>query len=97
VIAQHVARSAKLSCRESCLIRTQHSEQHRAGMDAKGRRDTVANAFTVQNPRLVSGERVLLVDDVFTTGATVSACADALLASGAESVLVITLARTLHY
>jgi predicted amidophosphoribosyltransferase len=62
-------------------------------MDARGRRETVEGAFEVVRPRLVCGERVLLVDDVFTTGATASACAAALRGAGAREVYVLTLAR----
>jgi predicted amidophosphoribosyltransferase len=62
-------------------------------LDAKGRRDTVAGAFEVRHPRLVANENILLVDDVFTTGATVSACAEALLAAGVKSVFVLTISR----
>jgi predicted amidophosphoribosyltransferase len=66
-------------------------------MDAMGRRASVASAFAVSYPRLVAGEKILLVDDVFTTGATVSACAQVLLSAGAESVLVLTVARPVRY
>jgi predicted amidophosphoribosyltransferase len=62
-------------------------------MDARARRESVADSFAVARPRLVAGERVLLVDDVFTTGATVSACARVLLAAGASEVYVLTAAR----
>ena len=54
---------------------------------------TVAGAFEIAHARLVANEDILLVDDVFTTGATVSACAEALLAAGARNVCVLTLAR----
>jgi len=64
-------------------------------MDAKGRRDTVENAFEVRYPRLISGEHILLIDDVFTTGATVSSCAQALISAGAMEVWVLTLARAM--
>jgi predicted amidophosphoribosyltransferase len=47
----------------------------------------------VRRPRAVRDERILLVDDVFTTGATSSACARVLLEAGAAEVLVLTLAR----
>jgi predicted amidophosphoribosyltransferase len=63
-------------------------------MDAKARRETVDNAFTVQHRRLIAGETILLVDDVFTSGATASACARVLLDAGAKEVFVLTLART---
>jgi len=85
-----------LQCDEVSLIRTVYSERHRAGMDAKGRRDSVASAFSVRYPRLIEDESVLLVDDVFTTGATVSACSVALLAAGAREVFVLTIARTVN-
>jgi predicted amidophosphoribosyltransferase len=62
-------------------------------MDARARHDTVANAFKVKHPARISGERILLVDDVFTTGATVSSCAAALLDAGAAEVLVLAIAR----
>jgi len=75
------------------LLRTGTSEKYRAGLDPQGRRDTVAGAFVVKYPRLVENESVLLVDDVFTTGATVNACAEVLKASGARNVLVLTIAR----
>jgi predicted amidophosphoribosyltransferase len=64
-------------------------------MDARSRRETVEGAFRVARPRLVKGERVLLIDDVFTTGATASACARALREAGAEEVFVLTAARAL--
>jgi len=53
----------------------------------------VESAFQVERPRLIAGERILLVDDVFTTGATVSACAQALKDAGALEVFVLTVAR----
>jgi ComF family protein len=52
-------------------------------------------AFAMRNGALLDGERVILVDDVFTTGATTSACAQALLAAGAADVCVWTVARGL--
>lgn len=78
---------------ELSLSRTLHTERHRALMDERARHESVRNAFNVTRPRLVEGESILLVDDVFTTGATVSACAGALLSAGAQSVYVLTVAR----
>jgi ComF family protein len=96
VIGRALARGVRLPFDEVSLIRTVHSERHRAGMDARGRRETVAEAFSVRYPRLIQDDRVLVVDDVFTTGATVSACASALIAAGAEEVFVLTIARPMN-
>jgi len=49
----------------------------------------------VKKPFLAAGKRILLVDDVHTTGATAEACAEALTKAGALKVDVLTLARTL--
>jgi ComF family protein len=93
IVAQPVARALKLPVDEVSLIRVSSTERYRAGLDRKGRRDTVAGVFKVAQPRLVAAENILLVDDVFTTGATVSSCAEALLAAGARAVFVLTVAR----
>jgi predicted amidophosphoribosyltransferase len=66
---------------------------HRAGMDERGRRESVEKSFEVKNARLIKGEKILLVDDVFTSGATASACAKILKEKGASEVFVLTIAR----
>lgn len=58
------------------------------------RRRNVAGAFAVKHGRKVENLRVLLIDDVLTTGATVAECAMVLLKAGAMRVDVLTLART---
>jgi ComF family protein len=97
LIGRGLSQALGLPVDEESLMRTAHTERHRSGMDAKARRDSVANAFSVRQPRLIAGELVLLVDDVFTTGATASACAGALLAAGATSVFVLTIARPAEF
>lgn len=93
VIGQTVSKALKLPLDEVSLVRVSTPEKYRAGMDSKGRRDTVAGAFRVIHPRLIAGESILLVDDVFTTGATISACAEALTDAGAKNVFVLTIGR----
>ena len=96
IIAREMSRALGVPLDEVSLVRVTSSEKHRTGLDAKGRRDSVAKAFAVRSPRLVAGEHILLIDDVFTTGATVEACEAVLTEAGAKSVLIMTLARARH-
>ena len=59
----------------------------------KERKSNIKNAFQVVDPSRIRQKRILLVDDVFTTGATVEECAKVLLKAGALNVDVLTLAR----
>lgn len=93
MLAGALARLARLPFDEWSLIRTTHTAKHRAGMDARSRRESVEDAFEVRRPRLVENERILLIDDVYTSGATVSACAEVLKRAGAQEVFVLTIAR----
>jgi ComF family protein len=93
LLARELANLSGLPLDEHSVARRVHTERHRAGMDSIARRQSVAQAFSVRHPKLIEGQSVLLVDDVFTTGATVSACALALKLAGAEEVLALTIAR----
>lgn len=63
------------------------------GLDRAARRRNVARAFAVTRPEAFKNKRVLLIDDVLTTGATANACAETLLKAGAVNVDVLVLAR----
>jgi ComF family protein len=76
------------------LVRTTQVKKRRAGMDRKARFMSVENAFEVTRPKLIENQNILLIDDVFTTGATVSNCAKILKKKGACKVYVLTIART---
>ena len=62
-------------------------------LTASERASNVAGVFTVRRPKDVRGRKLLLIDDVMTTGATVNECARVLKKAGAESVHVLTVAR----
>ncbi|CAN5115742.1 ComF family protein [soil metagenome] len=93
VIAKALSRSSSFSLDSASLVRKSHTPIHRAGMDKKARELSVKKAFEVVRPRLISEKPIILVDDVFTSGSTASACAKALKKNGASSVNVFTLAR----
>lgn len=80
--------------RPDLLVRTRATPRQ-AGLDATARRRNMRGAFAFRpiHGEAVSRARVLLVDDLFTTGATVSACANTLLGAGAAAVDVLVLAR----
>ena len=93
VLAKILADKTTIKLDEQSLVRKIHTPIHRAGMDDKARELTVKNAFEITRPNFIKGKNILLIDDVFTSGATASACAKVLKKAGAEKVYVLTLAR----
>jgi ComF family protein len=63
------------------------------GLSVSARRENVSGVFSVRRPEVVCNRTVVVIDDVMTTGATLSACAAALKRAGASRVLALSLAR----
>ena len=76
----------------SLLIRLRPTEPQ-TSFNGVARRANLKNAFGVVKAHRLAGKKILLVDDVFTTGTTVNECARVLKKAGADEVLVLTLAR----
>jgi ComF family protein len=89
-----LGRAARVPVVADLLVRTRPTPSQ-GGLGAKDRAENVRGAFAVrpQHRSQIAGRRILLVDDVLTTGATVGACAKALIRAGAGAVDVVTLAR----
>ena len=77
---------------EKVLIRRRHTLSQ-TGLGKQRRIENLKNAFVVRNRSAVLNQRILLIDDVLTTGATTDACAKTLKRAGAASVKVLTVAR----
>jgi len=73
------------------LTRMRYTKQQ-ARLNKQERQNNVVGAFKIKTPSLLEG-KVLLVDDVFTTGATINECAKVLRQAGVEKILAFTLAR----
>lgn len=91
-LARPLAMELQLPIRPQALARRRDTPPQARSADAEARRRNVSDAFVCRD-RGVEGQRVLLVDDVTTTGATLAACAVALRAAGARSVWAVTFAR----
>lgn len=75
------------------LVKTAHVQAQSTITDKEMRRANVSGVYELKDKELIDGKRVLLIDDIITTGSTLAECARVLLMSGAESVVCATLAR----
>lgn len=78
------------------LKKIRHTPPQSTLSHAPQRRANVLGAYKIVNPDSVIGKRILLLDDVLTTGATASECAKVLLTAGAKEVLLATVAVAKH-
>lgn len=65
------------------------------GSNKNERKENIKGAFEVTNKKKIDGKNIILIDDVYTTGATINECAKTLIKAGAQKVAVLTLARVL--
>ena len=75
------------------VLRRVRATSSQAGLSGTNRRRNVSAAFRSRGARAVEGRRILLIDDVMTTGSTAAACAIALKRAGAKRVALLTVAR----
>ena len=86
-----LAKAMEVPLAPQALVRTR-AKRHQAGLPLEQRMANVAGAFRAAQPQQLEGKRILLVDDVITTGTTAAACAQALLHAGADSVFALAFA-----
>lgn len=94
LLAKSVAIKAQKPYLPHVLIR--HKATPSQGhMKSADRKKNVAGAFNIKHADLIKNKRILLIDDVYTTGATLNECAKVLLKHGAKNVSYLTLSRVL--
>ena len=90
LIAKIVSKNTKVPLFMDVLLKKKDTRPQ-IGLHAKERISNLKNAFDVKGD--ISGLKLILIDDVMTTGATVAECSKVLMKAGAEEVIVLTLAR----
>jgi ComF family protein len=92
LLARELGRRLRRTTRFDVLTRKQWTEPQ-TRLNREERLNNVKNAFQVISPGAIKGVRILLVDDVYTTGTTLSECARELKRSGAAEVTALTVTR----
>lgn len=78
---------------QDAILHRKRKTESQTGLGKENRKANIKGAFTVKYPERIQKKSILLVDDVFTTGATAEECAKTLMKQGAGEVHVLTLAR----
>ncbi|MBA7565907.1 hypothetical protein ES708_07593 [subsurface metagenome] len=92
VLARQVSKRFSIPLDCSALRRTVHTEAQ-VTLSGKQRTANVRGAFEVTDQSRIKGQKIVLIDDVYTTGSTAAECSKVLVQSGAQEVAVLTLAR----
>lgn len=94
LLAREIARASHISLLPGAMRRTRHTPPQ-ASLTRSERLDNVRGAFAVQEQHkpIIAGKKLVLIDDVMTTGATIHACCKTLKQAGAKEMRVLTLAR----
>ena len=90
ILAQNISKSFNIKCETKILLKIFNSKAQSL-LKLKDRRNNVLNTYKVKNKSKVLGKTILLVDDIFTTGATTNECSKVLKQNGAKSVVVATI------
>lgn len=94
LMGRELAKRLGLPCGET--MKKRPFIKHQSRLAAKDRRKNIVGAFSILDPSAVVGRKVLLVDDISTTGATLTECTRVLKSAGASAVYCIIVAKTLE-
>ena len=92
LIARKIAKHLKLELVTNCLIK-QKSTVPQSSLTKKQRQENVKQVYKIINAQKIKDKRIIIFDDIYTTGATANECARVLNENGAKEVLIFTLAK----
>ena len=92
LLAREIGKATSVPYSIDALIRTRET-QPQVGLSRKERHENIKGAFQVTRPNEIKDHKILLVDDVYTTGATLKEASKIVIQSGAKEVIVATIAR----
>lgn len=92
ILANEISKNLDVTCLNNVLIKFKKSEIQ-STLHLEKRRKNVLNTYLVKKLRKIKNKVILLVDDIYTTGATVNECAKMLKINGAKKVIVVTIAH----
>lgn len=77
---------------KNCLQKVKHNLPQ-SSLNRKERVENVKQVYSLRHPERIKGKNIILVDDIYTTGSTVNACAKILKENGAKTIIVVTIAK----
>ncbi len=92
ILAKEIAKITRIDVAFDCLKKTKKTRPQ-VMCTGNERKKNVRGAFSVDNAQKIKGKRILLIDDVYTTGSTLNECAKVLIEAGAKSVDALTVAK----
>jgi len=94
IIAVYLSKLLKTPVFLNAIIRTKNTPAQ-AGLSEKERKENVSGVFKMRKEELIKGKKVVVFDDVFTTGATIEEIKKELKKAGAKKIIILTIAKTI--
>ena len=92
LVAKEISRQAGIKYLSDALIKIKDTNVQ-STLNKQKRLNNVKNAFKVQKQDIIKGKKIIILDDIYTTGSTVNECSKVLKQAGAKEIFVITIAR----
>lgn len=92
LIAKYVARNSNITCIINSLVKAKNIISQ-TELNKKERISNVKDAFTIKNQEKIYNKRIILFDDIYTTGSTLNECSKVLKSAGANKIFILTIAK----